>query len=204
MVAVVVAGKCLRAAPLPLRVSDVVTGHVRQYVVRGGDSLTALGARFGVSAGSFAAANNLRSDKGLVAGQQLTIDNRHVMPVAADAQAAILINVPQRMLFRRRGDGTETDGFPIAVGRPDWQTPIGPFRITLKEDARRGTCPSQHSRRRCAAAVGASYARIATGPRNPLRRLLDRTELHVARHPRHSLSLQHLSIRDARLRAAAP
>ena len=175
LVTVVVAGKCLRASPLPLRVSDAVTGDVRQYVVRAGDSLTALGARFGVSTELIAAANDLRSDKGLVTGQQLTIDNRHVVPVAADAQAAILINVPQRMLFTRRGNGA-MDGFPdrrrqAGLADSNRTVPDHPQR-GAPDVGRAGQHPGGNAPRR-----STRHHTHAPRPAQSARRLLDRIEL---------------------------
>ena len=148
-----------------LRVSDAVTGHVQRHTVRPGESLTTLAARFGVSSDTIAAANAVRAGK-LAAGQDLTIDNRHVIPMAADANATILINVPQRMLFTRRADGA-TAGFPVAVGKADWPTPIGPFRVVIKEEHPTWDVPVsiQEEMRRSGQRV---IRRMPPGPRNPL------------------------------------
>jgi L,D-transpeptidase ErfK/SrfK len=165
LVGVITAGTFVQASPLPLRVSDALTGAVQQYIVRPGDSLVALAARFGVSSDAIAAANAVRAGK-LTAGQLLTIDNRHVVPVLADANAPILINVPQRMLFARRVDGTSA-GFPVAVGKADWPTPIGPFRIVVKEEHPTWDVPVsiQEEMRRSGQRV---IKRMPPGPRNPL------------------------------------
>jgi L,D-transpeptidase ErfK/SrfK len=155
----------LFASAPPLQVSEAVTGRVQQYIVRPGDSLTAVAARFGVSSERIAAANALRAGK-LTAGRSLTIDNRHVVPAVADANATILINVPQRMLFIRRADGA-TAGFPIAVGKADWPTPIGRFRIVVKEEHPTWDVPVsiQEEMRRNGQRV---ITRMPPGPRNPL------------------------------------
>ena len=153
------------ASSPPLHVSDALTGRVQQYTVRPGESLTALAARFGVSSDTIAAANAVRAGK-LVPGQSLTIDNRHVVPRAPDANATVLINVPQRMLFTRRVDGA-TAGFPVAVGKADWRTPIGPFRIVVKEEHPTWDVPVsiQEEMRRSGQRV---IKRMPPGPRNPL------------------------------------
>ena len=153
------------ASAPPLHVSDALTGHVQQYTVRLGDSLAALAARFGVSSDVIAAANAVRAGK-LTAGQSLTIDNRHVIPPAAGANANILINIPQRMLFTRRGDGRAA-GFPVAVGKADWPTPIGPFRVVVKEEHPTWDVPVsiQEEMRRSGQRV---ITRMPPGPRNPL------------------------------------
>lgn len=64
-------------------------------------------------------------------GQVLKIDNRHVVP-DVDHGTSIVVNVPQRMLFFMKADGT-VEGFPVAAGRPTWKTPLGPFTIASKE-----------------------------------------------------------------------
>jgi L,D-transpeptidase ErfK/SrfK len=56
----------------------------------------------------------------------ITIDNRHVATATIDD--GVVINVPQRMLFVFR-DGHLAGAWPITVGRPDWPTPLGSYRI---------------------------------------------------------------------------
>jgi L,D-transpeptidase ErfK/SrfK len=107
-----------------------ITGSVSPYTVRSGDSLTTVGARFGVSSGLLAAANTLDSQARLKVGQLLTIDNRHIVPSVDNVN--IIVNVPQRMLFWLRSDGT-VRGFPIAAGKPNWKTPLGDFTIATRE-----------------------------------------------------------------------
>jgi hypothetical protein len=60
----------------------------------------------------------------------LTVDNRHIVPLFA-AGLGIVVNVPQRMLFVARQGGAT--GYPVAVGRPSWPTPLGSFSIATKE-----------------------------------------------------------------------
>jgi L,D-transpeptidase ErfK/SrfK len=166
LASVLATGTFAASASAPsLLVSDALTGRVQQYTVRPADSLTALAARFGVGSDTIAAANAVRAGK-LAAGQSLTIDNRHVIPVAADANATILINVPQRMLFTRRADGTIA-AFPVAVGKADWPTPIGPFRVVVREEHPTWDVPVsiQGEMRRNGQRV---ITRMPPGPRNPL------------------------------------
>ena len=60
------------------------------------------------------------------AGSTITIDNRHVAAAAIDQ--GVVINIPQRMLFVFR-QGQLAGAWPITVGRPDWPTPLGTYRI---------------------------------------------------------------------------
>ena len=107
-----------------------IVGIVRTYIAQQGDSLVSLGARAGVDWVSLAAENGLRPGAALAPGQALTIDARHIVPEAMGD--GILLNVPQRMLFVI-DRATVLAAFPIAVGRADWQTPLGTFEIETKE-----------------------------------------------------------------------
>jgi L,D-transpeptidase ErfK/SrfK len=112
-----------------LLVLQIVGGDFA-YVVQKGDSLTSIGARFGVDTRVIAEANGMRSDK-LATGQTLNIDNRHIVP-SSDG-VAILVNVPQRMLFYFSPERAPA-GYPIAAGRASWRTHIGEFQVSSMED----------------------------------------------------------------------
>lgn len=110
--------------------SAIVTGGVHVYEIAEGDSLTSVGARFGVEPQTLARDNGLRPDAWLRTGGRLTVDTRHVVPSAiADG---IVLNVAQRMLFVLVG-GELVRAFPVAVGKPGWPTPVGRFEILVKE-----------------------------------------------------------------------
>ena len=162
---IVVGGACLQAAPRAVPVSNAVIGGIQHRVVRAGESLVALGARFGVGADVIASENGLRPGAALQPGRQLTIDNRHVVPASADAHT-IVINVPQRMLFLH-GAGRPVQGFSVAVGKADWPTPRGAFRVVAKEEHPTWDVPVsiQEEMRRAGDRV---ITRMPPGPRNPL------------------------------------
>ena len=112
-------------------VADQLIGGEFSYVVRKGDSLTGIGARFGVGVGVLAAANDVSPSALLKTGQQLRVDNRHIVPsIVIDG---IVINIPQRMLFYFK-EGRLIRSFPVGLGRHDWPTPTGPFKIVAKEE----------------------------------------------------------------------
>jgi len=62
-------------------------------------------------------------------GARLRIPAVHVVPAAG----ALVVNVPQRLLVLAGADGS-VRAFPIAIGRRDWPTPIGEFRVVRKEE----------------------------------------------------------------------
>lgn len=144
----------------PLRIS----GSVQWHDVTAGQSLASLGALFGVEPSVLAADNGLRPGAPLTSGQRLLVDNRHIVPPAA--WDGIVINVPQRMLFVLR-DGMLLGGFPVAVGRPDWPTPIGRFQVATKEIDPTWDVPTsiQHE---MAASGKKVLTKVPPGPQNPL------------------------------------
>ena len=103
-----------------------MTGQRFSYTVKAGDSLTLLSARLGVDLAGLADLNGLAPSARLNVGQTLVIDNRHLIPDRPDL--AIVINIPQRMLFHRTGAGA-IRGYPVGLGRPTWPTFIGRFRV---------------------------------------------------------------------------
>jgi L,D-transpeptidase ErfK/SrfK len=147
------------------REPDRLVGGVTDYVVRQGDTWRTINARFGVDVVALARDNAMQADSKLVAGEVVRIDNRHIVPAALDS-AELVVNVPQRMLFHRGGDGS-TVGYPIAVGRPGWPTPTGAFTVMLLERHPTWEVPRsilEESRR-----AGRIQPRVVPpGPNNPL------------------------------------
>jgi len=114
--------------------SQIVGGEFL-YTVQPGDTLTGIGARFGVDARVLAESNQLKTADRLRAGQSLKVDNRHIVPPVKGL--ALIINIPQRMLFYFEDDRASC-AYPVAAGKPDWRTPLGEFEIeslvrTLRE-----------------------------------------------------------------------
>ncbi len=117
--------------PIQPPLSNQIVGGSETYVVRKGDSLTSIGARFGVGVGALAASNRITVASLLREGRSLSIDNRHIVPdVFHDG---FLINIPQRMLFFFK-PGQPVRAYPVALGRVDWRTPPGDFTVIVKEE----------------------------------------------------------------------
>jgi L,D-transpeptidase ErfK/SrfK len=103
-----------------------LTGSQFSYNVVAGDYLEKIGARFGVSAVVLARDNGMPDPDRIFPGQQLRVDNRHIVPESL--QNGIVINIPQRMLFFFL-DGRLANSYPIGVGKPTWPTVQGSFRV---------------------------------------------------------------------------
>lgn len=116
---------------IPPRLADQLVGGSFTYVVRKGDSLTSIGARYGVGVNALAASNHMAVNGLLREGRPLLIDNRHIVPdIVSDG---LVINVPQKMLFFFKPD-QPTRAYPVALGRWDWRTPTGVFTVVIKEE----------------------------------------------------------------------
>jgi len=145
---------------------EVVTGRIMTYAVVPGETLTSIAARFGVDPSTIASDNRLAAGQSLERGRMLIIDNRHIVPATIVA-GEIVVNVPQRMLFYR--EEADVFAYPVAVGRPTWQTPRGAFTVASKTED-----PAWH----VPASIRAESARkgrelplvVPPGPRNPLGR----------------------------------
>jgi L,D-transpeptidase ErfK/SrfK len=144
----------------------MVVGNAGSYTVKPGDSLTSVGARLGIPREILARDSGLSPDARLRIGQRLAVDNRHVVPVIRDD--GILINVPQRLLFYFEM-GTLVAWYPVGLGFPDWQTPLGTLHIVTKETDPVWDVPVsiQEEMRRKGQRV---RKRVLPGPENPLGR----------------------------------
>lgn len=114
------------------RLPDTLTGGEFTYTVQKDDSLGKIGSRFGVDAAVLARLNALEYNALLQPGQELRVENRHIVPERLST--SILINLPQRMLFFFKEEALFAS-YPVGLGRPDWPTPTGKFKVlTLEEN----------------------------------------------------------------------
>ena len=106
-----------------------LVGGQTSYEVKAGDTLTSIGARFGVARATLIEMNQLTSPYALAAGQPLVVDNTHI--AVANPQVSLTINIAQRLLVLT--EGARARAYPITVGRRWWPTPVGAFTIVSKE-----------------------------------------------------------------------
>jgi L,D-transpeptidase ErfK/SrfK len=156
------------AAPGAVRGPAELVEFAVDHRVVAGESLTSLGARYGIALHLIAEANGLDARAHLRIGQTLVVRSRHLAPQAPEAGDGIVINLPQRMAFLVRGDRVER-AYPVAVGRPNWPTPIGPFTVRTRERDKTWYVPVsiQEEMRREGKPV---QTQVPPGPDNPLGR----------------------------------
>ena len=141
-----------------------LTGQRHTIVVARGDTLWSLGSRYGVDPATIARDNDRPPEARLAVGETLTLDNRHIIPELTSG-TPLVINVPQRMLFVARAG--EVSGYPVAVGRAGWQTPLGPFSIVSRETNPTWDVP-ESIREEARRAGRALPRKVPPGPGNPL------------------------------------
>lgn len=144
--------------------------HQITYKVAGGDTLTAIGARTGVSWKRIAEDNGLDPAKPLRAGLVLRITASEIIPETLEN--GILIDLPGSMLhlFER---GIPLMSVPVGLGMPrkgeekGWETPAGKFTVKGKLKSPDWKVPEsiQEEMRREGLSVKES---LPPGPKNPV------------------------------------
>ena len=103
---------------------------VADYTVASDETFETIGVRLGVDPVVIARRNTKWVHASLSAGTKLTVDVYRTVP--SGLPSGILVNVAQKRLFLI-GDDNSTLAMPVAVGRRDWPTPRGSFRVVRKE-----------------------------------------------------------------------
>jgi L,D-transpeptidase ErfK/SrfK len=144
--------------------SRQVAGGDSVYIVRPGDFLIAIGARFGIPPTLLAQGNAVPYEALIHPGQRFLIYNPHIVPAMLDD--GILINIPQRMLFQF-SQGKLLAAYPVGLGKPSWPTPKGEFKILSRVKNKTWKVPVsiQEEMRREGKAV---LQEVPPGPDNPL------------------------------------
>ncbi len=147
-----------------VELSHTVVGGRFEYVVKSGDTLSGIEARFAEPAANIAQNNSLDAKGSLTAGQRLVIENLHVVPDML--QEGIIVNLPQRLLYFFR-DGSLRSALPVGLGKPTWPTPVGSFNVIERTQDPEWVVPAsiQKEMREHGEPVITS---IPPGPNNPL------------------------------------
>lgn len=142
-----------------------VQGGEAMYAVKKNDSLYSISGHDGSTWQHLAQKNNLITPFKLSIGQRLMINNRHIIP-QTQITDGLLLNIPGHMLYLFE-QGILTQRFPVGVGRADWPTPVGFFRIMGKLKNHTWTVPKsiQEEMLREGKVV---TEKVPPGPDNPL------------------------------------
>src|SRR2546428_6413824 len=149
------------------RVYDLIAGGEQDYTVAPGDNLWAITGRFTMSRALLQTWNELPDVDALRPGMHLRVSNRHIAPRrGSDGIVIDIIDIAVRTLDWFQKGGLRAR-FPIGVGRADWATPPGHYRIVgRRQDPVWRVPPSIQAEMR---AQGEKVVReVPPGPDNPL------------------------------------
>jgi L,D-transpeptidase ErfK/SrfK len=144
--------------------SNTVVGKEFDYSPEDKQEVHLISAKLGVDSKLIAHANHISRFSIVEPGRSVHIDNQHIAP--CDITNGILVNLPQRMLFYYE-DGKLVTSYPVAVGKPDWETPTGSFSVISKHKNPAWVVPKdiQDEMEEEGKVV---QTRVEPGPNNPL------------------------------------
>jgi L,D-transpeptidase ErfK/SrfK len=112
-------------------VYDLLIGGEQDYTVAPGDSIWAITGRFTMNRALFHALNTLPDADRLRPGMRLRVSDRQIVP--RRHPDGIVIDLSARTLYWF-GGSTLKARYPVAVGRLDWATPPGRYRIVGRRE----------------------------------------------------------------------
>jgi L,D-transpeptidase ErfK/SrfK len=115
----------------PVRAADVgVVGDLETYVVEEGDTLLDVGRHFDLGYNEMTSANP-GVDPWMPSPQEvLLIPTEFVLPEARPR--GVIVNIPEMRLYYFQNGTVVT--YPVGLGRDDWRTPEGSFKIRGKTE----------------------------------------------------------------------
>lgn len=136
----------------------------RSYQVRPGESLADIAFRLGIPWRLIAELNGLTDPAHITTGQVLRLPGQRIVPAALED--GLVINLPDRTLYHF-AKGLLIATYPVGVGKPDWPTPLGEFRITAKVKSPTWFVPKS-IQEEMEAEQRVVKAQVEPGPDNPL------------------------------------
>lgn len=168
IVAVLAGVLCSAGSALPTTpaVYDLLIGAEQDYTVAAGDSIWAITGRFTMNRALFHALNTVTDADHLRPGMRLRVSDRQIVP--RRHPDGIVVDLSARTLYWFAGNALKAR-YPVAVGRLDWATPPGRYRIVgRRQDPTWYVPPSiqREMKERGEEVVAA----VPPGPTNPLGR----------------------------------
>ncbi len=153
------------------RVAPTVIGAPRSYVIGKADTLLDIARRAGLGINEIVAAFPEIDRWVPPVGETIALPTSWITPLGP--REGIVVNVPEMRLYyyppTHESIATVVT-YPVGLGRGDWQTPLGSFRITEKSANPAWVIPESIRKERIREQRG--FARSIPGgdPRNPLGR----------------------------------
>lgn len=125
---------------------DTVIGHSTTYQIKKGDTLLDIARWYGLSPKEISDANQHMDLWSPPVGRQIRLPMQHILPDGP--LVGLVLNIPEMRLYYFSRPAKSVDGgdepsalldarvevytFPVGIGRVDWRTPVGRFRVTAK------------------------------------------------------------------------
>jgi L,D-transpeptidase ErfK/SrfK len=114
--------------------SETVIGSIRSYRVRAGETLLDVARYYDLGYNEIVDANPSIDPWVPPAGANVVVPTAWVLPCCT--REGIVLNIPEMRLYyfhHEPGDSTlVVDTYPVGLGRDDWRTPRGTFRVATK------------------------------------------------------------------------
>ncbi len=151
----------------PLRGPDEwLVGSVSSTLPSKGETFLEIGRRFDLGYNEMIAANR-NSDPWIPKlDEELVIPSRWLVPDAA--RNGIVLNIPEMRLYYFRDGGRRVMTAPVGLGREDWKTPQGGFRVRGKTVNPTWVIPEAIRKERIEENGSSEYAIPGGSPENPL------------------------------------
>jgi L,D-transpeptidase ErfK/SrfK len=144
--------------------SHTIVGKQFDYSPEEAEEVHLISSKLGEDSKLIAHRNHVSRFSTIEPGKSLHIDNQHIVP--CDITNGILVNLPERMLFYYK-DGSLVASYPVAIGKPDWETPVGSFSIVSRTKNPTWVVP-KNIREEMEDEGREVQTRVAPGPGNPL------------------------------------
>ncbi|HEX3409309.1 MAG TPA: L,D-transpeptidase family protein [Candidatus Binataceae bacterium] len=199
------ANRPLFAYPLPTGRDDIV-GTLTTYTIQRGDTLLDVGRWFGLSAKEISDANGHMDWWTPPVDRVVILPTAHILPDTP--RSGIILNVPEMRLYyyypsitytrhhkgKSRGKTTRAvfSGprvvytFPVGLGRFDWKTPVGEWRVIAKIKDPSWTLPDDIYQEHLERDGFADHV-VPPGPDNPLGRY--KLELSIPQYGLHGTNV---------------
>lgn len=153
-----------RAKVPAVPLSSIVLGHEVVHVVTAGDTPAVLARKYNVSTETLLRVNGIADPRRLQIGQRLVLSNRHILP--APFTTGLVVDLLRLRLYWLR-EGSLVASYPIAAGRPAWDTPAGVYKVVGRRRDPTWYVPPSIQREMLAQGQPVRK-RVPPGPENPL------------------------------------
>jgi L,D-transpeptidase ErfK/SrfK len=164
----------LEAKPRELPVYELedsdqwLIGTVTSAVPARGETFLEIGHRHDLGYNEMIAANR-NSDPWIPkADEPLVIPTRWLVPEGA--RSGIVLNIPEMRLYLFRDGGRRVITAPVGLGREDWKTPQGAFKVSEKDEKPTWVIPETIRKERIEEDGSSEYQIAGGDPENPLGR----------------------------------